>query len=346
MDPNTKPFLDQILDQSGHTKLVENTHINFVDNSGRRQGNMGVGYGANKKKIGPELTFSIYMQKHLGQQMLIIKCAWGGKSLHTDFRPPSAGPFEFEQSVLDRLKSQGKDIDEVLAKRKKATGVFYKKTVDHINAVLSDIDSTVIGYDESRGYELAGMVWFQGWNDMVDQGVYPNRGQAGGYDDYSDVLRHFIRDIRKDLNAPNLPFVIGVMGVGGPTDKYGPEKMRSKKIHQNFRDAMIAPSMDDEFKGNVATVLTEECWDLELDAAVEKNNRIKGEIKKLQKEGKLDQSEWKLAFEKKRSKELTPRELEILKIGVSNQAYHYLGSAKIMTQIGKRFADALISLEK
>jgi alpha-galactosidase len=26
--------------------------------------------------------------------VLIIKTAWGGKSLHTDFRPPSAGAYE------------------------------------------------------------------------------------------------------------------------------------------------------------------------------------------------------------------------------------------------------------
>ena len=30
--------------------------------------------------------------KMLGEPILIIKAAWGGKSLHTDFRPPSAGP--------------------------------------------------------------------------------------------------------------------------------------------------------------------------------------------------------------------------------------------------------------
>jgi len=28
--------------------------------------------------------------------------------------------------------------------------------------------STSPNYDKSRGYELTGLVWFQGWNDMVD----------------------------------------------------------------------------------------------------------------------------------------------------------------------------------
>lgn len=346
MDPKTKPMLDLILNESGNTKTISDTYISHLSKDRNTSGLMGVGQGADENKIGPELTFAAYMQKHLGQQILIIKCAWGGKSLHTDFRPPSAGPYEFEQSVLDRLKSQGKEIEKIKAERKKATGAYYKKTVEHVNKVLAELDSYVTGYDNSKGYDLAGIVWFQGWNDMVDSSVYPNRGNDGGYDDYTKVLRHFIRDIRKDLNAPDLPFVIGVMGVGGPTDKYGPDQARYKKIHQNFRDAMAAPAKEDEFKDNVVAVLTENYWDQELDAAIAKNNRIKGELRKLQKEGKLQKSDWQAKFDERQSNELTEREREIIRVGVSNQAYHYLGSGKIIAQIGKGFAEALIELKK
>jgi hypothetical protein len=34
-----------------------------------------------------------------------------------------------------------------------------------------------------------------------------------------------------------------------------------------------------------------------------------------------------------------------LEVGTSNAAYHYLGSAKILTQIGKAFADALATMK-
>ena len=85
--------------------------------------------------------------------------------------------------------------------------------------VLADIKSVYPHFDSEQGFELSGIVWFQGWNDMVDQGVYPNRANSGGYDQYSKVLRCLIRDFRKDLSAPELPFVIGVMGVGGPNQK-------------------------------------------------------------------------------------------------------------------------------
>ncbi len=63
-------------------------------------------------------------------------------------------------------------------------------------------------YDEKAGYELAGFVWLQGFNDLVDGQTYPNEN----YDEYSRLLSHFIRDVRKDLSAPKMPFVIGVLG--------------------------------------------------------------------------------------------------------------------------------------
>ena len=40
----------------------------------------------------------------------------------------------------------------------------------------------------------------------------------------------------------------------------------------------------------------------------------------------------------------TPEEWKLMETGVSNACYHYLGSAKIMSRIGKAFADALIAI--
>ncbi len=47
---------------------------------------------------------------------------------------------------------------------------------------------------------LAGFVWLQGFNDLVDGQTYPN----GDYDEYSAVGT-FIRDVRNDLSAPKMP---------------------------------------------------------------------------------------------------------------------------------------------
>jgi alpha-galactosidase len=180
-----------------------------------------------------------------------------------------------------------------------------------VKKVLEDPAKVVPGHQAGDGVELAGFVWFQGWNDLVDGKAYPERDKPGGYGRYSEYMAQLIRDVRKDLGAPGLPFVIGVLGVGGPTELY--DSPRYKGVHQNFRDAMAAPAKLPEFKGNVTAVLTERFWDRELEAARDK-------------------------------KERTPEEEEIVK-GASNQAYHYLGSAKILGQIGKAFADALVEMK-
>ncbi len=41
--------------------------------------------------FGPELQFGHVVGNHFSNQVLLIKTAWGGKSLYEDFRPPSSG---------------------------------------------------------------------------------------------------------------------------------------------------------------------------------------------------------------------------------------------------------------
>lgn len=170
--------------------------------------------------------------------------------------------------------------------------------------------------------------------------------KPGGYDACSEAMAHFIRDVRRDLNVPKLPFVIGVLGVGGPTAEYGPDQQRYKATHQNFRDAMAAPARLPEFKGNVAAVLAEKYWDRELTAAKAKENEIKQRAKKLATEGKLTPAEERAALEKMRTEGLTERERQMLEKGISNLEFHYLGSAKTLGGVGKGLAEAMAELNQ
>ena len=340
MDDETKPMLDAIQDADGSAKVHENVYVSYLSAGGVKQGQLTTGFGASEEKIGPELSFGIYMQEMLGEPILIIKTAWGGKSIHTDFRPPSAGPYEFTQQQLDGFEKQKKDMSAVRTDKEKATGHYYRLMLEHIHKVLGDIKSVYPKYNETSGYELAGFVWFQGWNDMVDRGVYPIRDQPGGYDDYSKVLAHFIRDVRTDLQAPRLPFVIGVMGAGGPVEKYLAGQKRYAGIHQNFRDAMAAPARQSDFKGNVTAVLTEDFWDHELMLLRARDNELRQLVRKRVADGQLEKKQERATFEEERLKEFSNQELKILSTATSNAEYHYLGCAKILTQIGKAFAEA------
>ena len=241
MDPATKPMLAEMLGADGKPKVCERVWISSIGCADAEQtGKLTAGFGSTTEKIGPEFTFGIYMEKFTDAPILLIKTSWGGKSLNTDFRSPSAGPYVFNETQLAAFQKQNKDVAAMKAEKAKATGVSYRLMVEHVKMVLGDIKRLVPGYDAAQGYELAGFAWFQGWNDMVDGSTYPQRDKPGGYDAYSTAMAHFIRDVRQDLNAPKLPFVIGVLGVGGPTSEYLPDQMRYKATHQNFRDAMAA----------------------------------------------------------------------------------------------------------
>ncbi len=350
LDPKTAPLLEAMRHTDGTPRVCEKVWISSIGSAAQEQvGKLTAGFGAQARgpKIGPEFTFGIYMQKRLDEPILIIKTAWGGKSLHTDFRPPGAGPYEFNETQLEGFQKQGKDIAEIRAEKAEATGRYYHLMIDHVNKVLADIKRVYPDYDPQQGYELAGFVWFQGWNDMVDRGTYPNRDEPGGYDKYSKLLAQFIRDVRKDLSAPKMPFVIGVMGVGGPVEKYPPEEQRYKGIHQHFRNAMAAPAALPEFEGNVSVVLTEEYWDMEVVELRQRENQIKPQVEQINddmKEGTLTREQGKAALDRLYAETFTQREMEILKNSTSNFDFHYMGSAKIMAQIGKAFAEALAEM--
>lgn len=347
LNPATAPLLAKMRDADGAPHVCKDVWISSIGSADKEQtGQLTVGFGAQAAtaKIGPEFTFGITMAEIVEEPILIIKTAWGGKSLNTDFRPPGAKPYEFNESQLRQFEKQNKDVAEMRAEKEEASGVYYRLMIEHVKAVLADIDRVYPDYDENQGYELAGFVWFQGWNDMVDGSTYPSRDQPGGYDQYSDLLAHFIRDVRTDLAAPELPFVIGVMGAGGPTDQYGPSQQRYKAVHQNFRDAMAAPADLPGFKGNVVAVLTENFWDMEVVRLREREQKIKPEVNEVSaaiKSGEMPDEEGRASIEKLYADTFDQRELEILRDSVSNAEYHYLGSAGIMAQIGKAFAEAL-----
>ena len=350
MDPKTAPLLKAIRNADGTAKVQKNVWISSIEpslESGEQHGRLTVGYGAGGRgpKIGPELTFGITMQNHVAEPILLIKTSWGGKSLNSDFRPPSAGPYEFNLQQLENFKKQGKDVAEARKEKTERTGVYYRLMLEHIHKVLADIRRVYPDYDAKAGYELAGFVWFQGWNDMVDGSTYPTRGQPGSYDAYSKNLAHFIRDVRRDLKSPKLPFVIGVMGAGGPIAKYGPDQKRYAGIHGEFRKAMAAPTKLPEFKGNVTAVFTENYWDLQLSELVNRNGKVNAKRRELSKDQALTREQRDKAVANYTAKLFTKRELKILQTGTSNAAYHYLGSAKILAQIGKAFANALAAME-
>ena len=342
-DPQTAPILQEMRNADGSPRVCERVWISSVGCAGNdvteQTGRVTAGFGASKDRIGPEFTFGLYLEKRLREPILLIKTSWGGKTLHTDFRPPGAGPYVFNDGQLAAFQREGKDLAAVKAAKEKETGVFYRLMIEHVRKVLADIERVVPGYDPKQGHELAGFVWFQGWNDFCDGAAYPNQGQPGGYDEYGRLLAQFIRDVRKDVNTPNMPFVIGVMGINGVKGDNQPPM-------SHFRAAQAIPSLLPEFKGNVVAVPTAPFWDDQLaalhgrwDAFIDTMNAEQKKHPDLTPEAR------QAARTQAMDEAFTPEEQKRLK-GFSHWDCHYHGAAKIMAPIGKAFAEAMAELQK
>ena len=114
----------------------DDVQISFKVSETVRKGGLTVGYTGygNSSHIGPELGFGFVIGDHIKEPVLLIKTAWGGKSLFVDFRPPSSGG---------------------------QVGPFYKKMIEEVRAALAALGD--------QKYEIAGFVWQQGWNDMCEK---------------------------------------------------------------------------------------------------------------------------------------------------------------------------------
>jgi hypothetical protein len=339
-DPATAPLLQQMRGTDGKLRVCDHVWISYFTGEGEKNGEgtgkLTAGYGSRQNptadggNIGPEFTFGLTMDRTLAEPVLIIKTAWGGKSLFYDFRSPSAGPYV--RTPTDIEKNRFPDAE---------CGRYYKLMIDHVKHVLGDIKRVCPAYDPKQGYELAGFVWLQGWNDMISREVYPlttKDSKEPRYADYSRWMADFIRDVRKDVQAPRMPFVIGVMGIGG---------VKPNEHVAAFREAMAGPAALPEFKGNVVALPTAPFWDEKLGAIADKHDQVRqkkftlgNEVKKGTKTADQAAQEVK-QFE---AELISPAEEAMWKRGASNLGYHYLGCAKTFALMGKAFAETTLQL--
>jgi alpha-galactosidase len=225
----------------------DDVFVKFLD----RKGKLTVGFGS-PGCVGPELGFGHVVGNHFDDPVLLIKTAWGGRSLYRDFRPPSAGlP---PDAVLDRMLADLKKriptatLDDVT----KRFGAAYRDMLAEVVKTLGDLKTHFPALAD-RPTELAGFIWFQGWNDMID---------ATATAEYAVNLGHLIRDVRKDLKAPGLPVVVGEMGVDG---------VNAGANIKKFKEAQAKGVA--EFKEGVALVKTDVFWDTAAEAIFKKGWR-------------------------------------------------------------------------
>ncbi len=224
-DPKTADTYNH-LRAGGQWTERDDVFIKYNDDRG--QGKLTVGYATPVNRFGPELQFGHVVGERIDDPVLIIKCAWGGRALAVEFRPPSSG--------IGDYTTRDKKTKELVPLPAETYGEAYRDTIRIVKETLANLDSVVPGYDGS-GYELDGFVFFQGFNDIID---------AKKTEEYGANLANLIRDVRKDLNSPELPFVIGELGQQG-----SPPEQRYAEKHFAFRKVQSDVAAMDEFAGTV-----------------------------------------------------------------------------------------------
>ncbi len=299
-----------------------------------KHGNLTVGYGSPRDGFGPEFNFGHVVGNHFDEQVLLIKTSWGGRALARGFLPPSSMLTDAEYATLAaeqnkanetwnaaealKVEAHNRKIEEEnkTAERKKRPRRFrarpimtaaeyksqfgkdYRNMLSEVHGCLAELGKRFPDY-RGQGYEILGFVWFQGWNDQ-----YQDRWLS-----YEKNMANFIRDVRKEFEAPNTAFVIGQMGHDGmKTDKEGSPRDIIKK-------AQAAVPEYPEFKGNVACVKTDRFWDLEAHGIYTGPGSWRKDVGKWRQFG-------------------------------NDRPYHYYGSPWTFAQIGTAFGEAMLELLK
>lgn len=141
--------------------------------------------GANEKWFGPEYGFGqIIGDYYKDDDVLLIKAAWGGHNLVTQFRSPNA------------VAARGGHI-----------GDSYEEIFRNTHEVLDNLGKEFPEW-AGRGYQIVGFAWHQGTSD---------KDPAIVAEEYKFNMPDFINAVRSEFGKPNLPFVIATTGMGYDT---------------------------------------------------------------------------------------------------------------------------------
>lgn len=316
-------LLEKLKNTNGSWKIRKDVTIAWQAKE-KKSGPLTVGWGSQDHEIGPELMFGTIMGDKYDEPVLLIKTAWGGKDVFCDFRSPTAGNLtEDEALLLERERSENNNRE---------IGYYYHKLVSEIKEHLTNIDDVVPNY-QGQGYEIAGMAWFQGWNDFCQWHVEIDQKRVGVgiIENYPNNLSAMFRDLRQDLNVPNMPIAIGEMGIGGHNIE---EKAQDQGNHEalammDFRQAQQAVA-DNKTLKSITFVPTAEFWDI-----------------RLQELRQISDAYWN----EKKEKGIADSEENHLPTKALNDEYlsrgghwycHYNGSASNYSLVGYALANALI----
>jgi len=212
--------------------------------------------------IGPEFGIGHVVGNAVDAPVMILKSCIGNRSLGWDLLPPGSERYEVVQKdkagvektlvyagykdrpdswEMDKTKGKATEPPPWLDKAGKVINWYAGKQYDDDTAdakkVLAELDKH---YPGATKYEVAGFFFWQGEKDC---------GNAAHASKYEENLVRFIKQLRKDFNAPDAKFVLATLGEAtkGSGGNGG-------KVLEGHLAVDGNSGKHPEFKGNVATV--------------------------------------------------------------------------------------------
>ena len=242
----TKGKYPYLVDDAGNwtaRKDVRDVQVMGSGGPGRTRQICNEWLGVKSGKIGVEIGIGHYVGHVTDAPVMILKSAIGNRALGWDLLPPGSVQYEYEEGGKTWIYAGYKDSPERWLKGTQPkkigwyAGLQYEGDIARAKKVLEELDKHYPGATE---YEVAGFLFWQGDKD---------RYKAGHASRYEKNLVHFIKQLRKDFDAPNALFVCATLGQT-KKDATGNEKL--------ILDAQLAvdgrTGRYPEFAGNVATV--------------------------------------------------------------------------------------------
>ena len=174
-----------------HLPMAERTYITALgavagsaegDSGNIASGKLSIGYGADVEMIGLEYAAGMALEQEVGGPVLIVKCAWDDRRSIADFwRNPLQGEAEVPVEAVAE------------------PGWAWTRTEAHIESVLANPRKYHPDYDPKVGFEVAGVIWFQGSREPKNP-------------EYAAQLASLLSDIRETVKVPDLPIVCATVG--------------------------------------------------------------------------------------------------------------------------------------
>jgi len=283
-----------------------------TENAGNQKnatGKLSIGYGGGITDIGPEYGVGITLERLVDAPILIVKCSWGNTSLASSWRSPALdGKETATEKSLREASNKKNAADAKKAGREftprpapQATGKLsycWGMTMPEVEKVLADPGKYHPDYDPNVGFDIAGLVWFQGYSDKDNPA-------------YGELLSEMVVDFRKKVKAPNMPVVVGTLGMAA----------YKQAAFMNAANAgMHQASQMPHLKGTLDVVNTAPFYPLELDL-----------LKQVRDNVEKDSVEYKKA-------------VTMLSKATSNVGFHYHGSAKCFLLMGDAMGRSLANM--